>query len=165
MRHKRVLARLAVAALLAAGIISGAAAPANAGAAAPANAGAATSRAVDTCTGSNRYDAYVNSGNRQAHLYGWFWSISGGVCVGQADLFEDVVGGSGFGERVRVRDGGANGTILYEHTSRGTINGDSITFVTHVNRVFFVSVVTVCAAVVHQSDNSVVPNTIVCKAL
>jgi len=155
--HKRVLVRMALAAVIAAGFISSVAAPAN--------ASAATSQAVSSCTGTTRYDAVVNTGNTEAHLYGWFWSTTGAVCVGQADLFENVKGGRGLSERVRVRDGGGNGPILAEYTSGGTINGDSVTFITHVNRVFFVSVVTVCAAVINQSDASVVPNTTVCKSL
>jgi hypothetical protein len=163
MHHKKVPARLiALAALIAAAFIPSITAPAIASAATSPDA---TSSAVTTCAGNVRYDAFANTGDKEAHLYGWFWSIPGAVCVGQADLFENVEGGRGLSERVRVRDGGANGTILAEYVRGGTINGNSITFVTHVNRVFLVSVVTVCAAVIHQSDGSVVPNTIVCKSL
>jgi hypothetical protein len=158
MHRKRVLTRLlALAALVTAMFIPAVTASAT--------ASAATSPAITSCTGSFRYDAFVNTGNKEAHEYGWFWSNPGAVCVGQADLFENVVGGRGLSERVRVRDGGASGTLLAEYKSGGTIAGDSITFVTHVNRVFFVHVVTVCVAVIHQSDGSVVPNTTVCKAL
>ena len=125
----------------------------------------ASASAVTSCTGSYRYDAYLNTGNEEAHLYGWFWSSTGQVCVGQADLYENVTASTGLDERVRVRDGGASGPIIYEHFSGGTINGSSITFTTYVRQVFYYSVVTVCVAVVHQSDRSVVPNTTVCKSL
>lgn len=166
MRSKRVLTRLmALAALIAAMFIPAVTVPATASAASAASVASAASAPVSTCTGSVRYDAFVNTGNREAHEYGWFFSITGAVCVGQADLFENVVGGRGLSERVRVRDGGASGPILAEYKSGGTIAGDSITFITHVNRLFFVHVVTVCVAVIHQSDGSVVPNTIVCKSL
>jgi hypothetical protein len=163
MRRKTVRIRLiALAGLITALVIPAVAAPATASAATTAGP---TSAAVSSCTGTVRYDAFANTGDTEAHLYGWFWSTTGAVCVGQADLFETVIGGRNLDERVRVRDGGANGPILAEYHSGGTINGNSITFVTHVNRVFFVSVVTVCAAVVHQADDSVVPNTTVCKSL
>ena len=153
MHRKRILTCLiAVAALITALFIAAVAAP-------------ATASAVTSCTGSFRYDAYLNTGNQESHLYGWYWSTNGAVCIGQADLYENVTHSTGLDERVRVRNGPSNGPILYEAYSGGTINGSSITFVTHVSRVFFVYDVTVCAAVVHQSDHSVVPNTTVCKSL
>ena len=124
MHRKKVFTRLiALAALVMAMFIPAVTASAAANAASP---------AVTTCTGSFRYDAFVNTGNREAHEYGWFWSNPGAVCVGQADLFENVVGGRGLSERVRVRDGGASGTILAEYKSGGTISGDAIPFITQV---------------------------------
>jgi hypothetical protein len=127
---------------------------------APAAASAATS-----CTGSYAYNAWAYSGTNYAHEYGWFWSTTGAVCVGQADLAENVTNATGLDERVRIRDGGASGPLLAEYRSGGTISGNAIIFTTHVNRVFDYSVITVCVAVIHQSDGAVVPNTIVCKSL
>lgn len=127
---------------------------------APTAASAATS-----CTGSYAYNAWLYSGTHYAHEYGWFWSTTGAVCVGQADLAENVTNATGLDERVRVRDGSASGPLLAEYRSGGTISGNAIVFTTHVNRVFYYSVITVCVAVIHQSDGAVVPNTTVCKSL
>jgi hypothetical protein len=152
MFHRRVrVAVLAVAALVAAAF-SALIAP-------------ATASAVTSCTGSYAYNAWAYSGTHYAHEYGWFWSTTGAVCVGQADLAENVTNATGLDERVRVRDGGASGPLLAEYHSGGTIQGNAIVFTTHVNRVFYYSVITVCVAVIHQSDGAVVPNTTVCKSL
>jgi hypothetical protein len=157
MHRKRILSWLVtLTAVITTVFITAAAAPAAAGPVSP---------QVTSCTGSFRYDAYNNTGNDEAHLYGWFWSSTGQVCVGQADLYETVTTSTGLQERVRVHDGSSSGTVLETYKSGGTISGNSITFVTHVSRVFFVSVVTVCVAVIHKSDGSVVPNTTVCKSL
>jgi hypothetical protein len=123
--------------------------------------------AVTSCTGTFPYNAWLYSGTHYAHEYGWYWGTTNpiSVCVGQADLKENVTNATGLNERVRVHNGPSNGPILYEHESGGTIDGDAIVFITHVNRVFFEADVTVCVAVVHQSDQSVVPNTTVCKSL
>jgi hypothetical protein len=125
----------------------------------------ATASAETSCTRSFAYNATHYSGTNYAHLYGWYWSTSGAVYVGQADPKENVTNATGLSERVRVHDGPSNGTILKIYESGGTIDGDAIVFTTHVDRVFFVPDITLCAAVVHQSDQSVVPNTTVCKSL
>lgn len=101
----------------------------------------------------------------KAHEYGCFWSTTGAVCVGQADLAENVTNASGLDERVRIRDGGSSGPQLAEYKSGGKISGNAIVFTTDVKRVFDYSVITVCVAVIHQSDGSVVPNTTVCHSL
>ena len=136
---------------------------------APATANAAgapaTANVVTSCTGSYPYNAWHYSGSHYAHEYGWFWSSTGHVCVGQADLAENVTNATGLDERVRIRDGGSSGPLLKEYKSGGKIHGNAIVFTTHVNRVFYYSVITVCVAVIHQSDGSVVPNTTVCKSL
>src|SRR5690348_16926592 len=74
---------------------------------APAAANAATS-----CTGSYAYNAWAYSGTNYAHEYGWFWSTTGAVCVGQADLAENVTNATGLDERVRIRDGSASGPLI-----------------------------------------------------
>jgi len=128
---------------------------------------APTASAVTSCTGTFPYNAWLYSGTHYAHEYGWYWGTTNprAVCVGQADEKENVTNATGLNERVRVHNGPSNGPLLYEHESGGTIDGDAIVFVTHVSRVFFDADVTVCVAVVHQSDQSVVPNTTVCKSL
>lgn len=127
----------------------------------------ATASAVTSCTGTFPYNAWHYSGTHYAHEYGWYWGTTNprAVCVGQADEKENVTHATGLNERVRVHNGPSNGPLLYQHESGGTISGDAITFITHVSRVFFDADVTVCVAVVHQSDQSVVPNTTVCKSL
>jgi hypothetical protein len=153
-----VMIALAVAAV---SPVFGVIAPASASAAvAPATASAATS-----CTGSYPYNEWRYSGKHYAHEYGWFWSTTGAVCVGQADLAENVTNATGLDERVRIRDGGASGPQLAEYKSGGKISGNAIVFTTHVSRVFYYSVITVCVAVIHQSDGSVVPDTTVCHSL
>jgi hypothetical protein len=125
----------------------------------------ATASAVTSCDGTVRYDAYNNSGSVYAHEYGWWWSTNGAVCIGQADEEENVTHATGLDERVRVHNGPSNGTVLYESYRGGRIDGNRIFFTTYVRRVFWVADVTVCVAVVHHSDHSVVPNTTVCKSL
>src|SRR5262249_4524259 len=100
---------------------------------------APTANAVTSCTGSFAYNQTVYTGTKYSHLYGWYWGTTNpiAVCVGQADLKENLTNATGLNERVRVHNGPSNGPILYEHESGGTIDGDAIVFTTHVSRVFF----------------------------
>jgi hypothetical protein len=132
---------------------------------ASASVASTTASAATSCTGSYAYNQWLYSGTHYAHEYGWFWSTTGAVCVGQADLAENVTNASGLDERVRIRDGGSSGPQLAEYKSGGKISGNAIVFTTDVKRVFDYSVITVCVAVIHQSDGSVVPNTTVCHSL
>jgi hypothetical protein len=129
---------------------------------------AATSASAATatsCTGSYPYNQWRYTGTKYAHEYGWFWSTTGAVCVGQADLAENVTNATGLDERVRIRDGGASGPLIKQYKSGGKISGNAIIFTTTVRQLFNYSVVTVCVAVIHQSDGSVVPDTTVCHSL
>lgn len=127
--------------------------------------GPATSSGSGSCTGTAPYNAWRYTGDLYAHEYGWYYETGLTVCVGQADLKEDVTHATGLDERVRVRDGSASGTLLAQYERGGKIRGNAIIFTTYVRRIFLHSVVTVCVAVIHQSDGSVVPDTTVCKSL
>src|ERR1017187_2821606 len=124
-------------------------------------------RHAQPCSGQPPYTASISSATHTATEHGFFFTNNRQVCVGQANLREDFNDSTGLAERVRVHSGGASGPLIFQ-----TFNNDgsgagtgTLTFTTHVNTLFNVSQVTVCVALVNQSDHSVVDNVVICKTL
>jgi hypothetical protein len=161
-------AALAAAATLGAGGMVLTTASAQAATASPAQASSAASAApAVSCTGQTPYTASISSATHTATEHGFFFTNNRQVCVGQANLREDFNDSTGLAGRVRVHSGGASGPLIFQ-----TFNNDgsgagtgTLTFTTHVNTLFNVSQVTVCVALVNQSDHSVVDNVVICKTL
>jgi hypothetical protein len=122
--------------------------------------------AYPSCSGKNYYTASTYSGTSFVHEYGWYWSKSNEVCIGQADLAENWYVRPGLDERVRVRAGGSSGALIYQGFSGGTQGGQGLVFTHHVNQLFPYGTVGVCVTLVHASDKSVVTGVpTICKNL
>lgn len=154
----------------AAAAIAGSLAVGTAGVADAATAPPATSSTVTpavSCTGQTAYTKSLITATHTATEHGFFFTNNTQVCVGQANLRENFNDSSGLAERVRVRNGGASGPVIF-HTFNNSGAGagtGTLTFTTHVNTLFNSRQVTVCVALVNQSDHSVVDNVTICKTL
>jgi hypothetical protein len=136
--------------------------------AATASPAQATSTALATsCTGQTPYSQTLTTAAHTATEHGFWFANSSQICVGQADLREDFNDSTGLAERVRVRSGGASGPQIFEtfNNSGSGAGTGTLTFTTQVNRLFNVNQLTVCVALVRQSDQSVVDNVVICKTL
>jgi hypothetical protein len=143
-------------------------ASAQAALASPAQASStASATPADSCAGQTAYTATLKTPAHTATEHGFYFTNSSQVCVGQANLREDFNDSTGLAERVRVHSGGAGGPVIYEtYNNSGSGAGTgTLDFTTHVSRLFNVNQVTVCVALVNQSDHSVVDNVVICKTL
>jgi predicted membrane-bound mannosyltransferase len=144
-------------------------ASAQAATASPAQASstASTTPAV-ACSGTTPYTKSISSATSTATEHGFYFTNSNPqVCVGQANLRENFNDNGDLAERVRVHSGGAGGTLIYQAlNTHGSGQGTgTLDFTTGVNMLFNVAQVTVCVALVNQSDGSVVDGVVICKTL
>ena len=134
---------------------------------ASAQAATASPAQATSCTGQTPYSQTLTTAAHTATEHGFWFANSSQICVGQADLREDFNDSTGLAERVRVRSGGASGPQIFEtfNNSGSGAGTGTLNFTTQVNRLFNVNQLTVCVALVRQSDQSVVDNVVICKTL
>jgi len=146
-------------------------ASAQAATASPAQASAtASTTALPHCTGQVVYTKTLTRGTNNARLRGFYFTIPNPnpkVCVGQANLRENLDTGRSLAERVRVHAGGAARRVIWQTVNTNGVGagGNTVTFTTGVNRLFNHRQVTVCVALISQSTLLVVDNVVICKTL
>lgn len=136
--------------------------------ASPAQAGStASATPAVSCTGQTPYSKSIHSATHTATERGFWYKNSHQLCIGQANLRETYNTSTGLAERVRIHRGGETGPVIYHtlNTHGSGAGTGTLTFTTGVDTLFNVHQVTVCVALVNQSDGSVVDGVNICKTL